>query len=112
MPNSSKHDMDVKKKASLSNLWGFSPLENIVVFTVAAGTFLMGFSLVIGRPEATKDVLPFATGLIGFLGGLVTSMFKQDKAEKTGGEKEPTDKNTVADKDTADKKDTDLHNSE
>ena len=80
--NNSKHDMEGRKERSLRNWWGFSPLENIVAFTVAAGSVLMGLSLLVGKPEATKDVLPFATGLIGFLGGLVTSMFRQDRAEK------------------------------
>jgi len=27
------------------------------------------------RPEASKDVLPFATALTGFAGGLVTAVF-------------------------------------
>ena len=52
-----------------------STLGYIVMFTVASGTFLMSISLLSGKPEATKDVLPFATGLVGFLGGLVTAMF-------------------------------------
>jgi hypothetical protein len=53
------------------------------MFTVASGTFLMSISLVSGKVDATKDVLPFATGLIGFLGGLVTAMFgAQESKEK------------------------------
>jgi hypothetical protein len=47
----------------------------IVIFTVSAGTFLMAISLLSPKPEETQDVLPFATGLVGFLGGLVTAMF-------------------------------------
>ena len=35
----------------------------------------MSISLLSPNPQATKDVLPFATGLVGFLGGLVTAMF-------------------------------------
>jgi|SRR5919106_956827 hypothetical protein len=69
-----------------------STLGYIVMFTVAAGTFLMAISLVSGKPEATKDVLPFATGLVGFLGGLVTAMFGASErvrgareAEEAGG---------------------------
>ena len=58
---------------------GFTTLGNIVTFTVAAGTFLMVVSILVPRPEATKDVLPFATGLIGFLGGLVTAMYRRDE---------------------------------
>ena len=50
-------------------------LAYIVIFTVSAGTFLMAISLLSPKPEASKDVLPFATGLVGFLGGLVTAMF-------------------------------------
>jgi hypothetical protein len=50
-------------------------LAYIVIFTVAAGTFLMSISLLSPNPDATRDVLPFATGLVGFLGGLVTAMF-------------------------------------
>lgn len=52
-----------------------STLGYIVMFTVACGTFLMAISLLSGKVDSTKDVLPFATGLIGFLGGLVTAMF-------------------------------------
>jgi predicted CDP-diglyceride synthetase/phosphatidate cytidylyltransferase len=59
-------------------LWGFSPLENIVAFTVAAAAILMGVSLFVNKPDASKDVLPFVIGLIGFMGGLVTSMFRQN----------------------------------
>jgi hypothetical protein len=72
-------------KKRFLGLWGgrdFTPLENIVAFTVAAGTVLMGLSLFIGRPEASKDVLPFATGLIGFLGGLVTAMYQRIKNDE------------------------------
>ena len=72
------------------------------MFTVAAGTFLMTISLFSSKPEATKDVLPFATGLVGFLGGLVTAMFgasegrrvseEAQKAEESKNKpKEPTD---------------------
>jgi hypothetical protein len=42
---------------------------------VAAGTFLMAISLFVNKPDASKEVLPFATGLIGFLGGLVLAMY-------------------------------------
>ena len=67
-----------RKARSLGNVWGFSPLENIVAFTVAAGAILLGVSLFVNKPDATKDVLPFVIGLIGFMGGLVTSMFRQN----------------------------------
>jgi hypothetical protein len=66
-----------------------STLGYIVMFTVAAGTFLMAISLASDKPEATKDVLPFATGLVGFLGGLVTAMFgasERVKGAREGGE--------------------------
>lgn len=54
---------------------GLGTLGGIVGFVVASGTFLMAISLFISKPDASKDVLPFATGLIGFLGGLVTAMY-------------------------------------
>lgn len=41
----------------------------------------MALSMFAGA-EATKNVLPFATGLIGFLGGMVTSMYKDDTTPK------------------------------
>lgn len=59
-------------------------LAYIVIFTVAAGTFLMSISLLSPNPEATRDVLPFATGLVGFLGGLVTAMF--GSSQRTAGQ--------------------------
>jgi hypothetical protein len=31
------------------------------------------------RPEAAKDVLPYATALVGFAGGLVTAAFRDQK---------------------------------
>jgi hypothetical protein len=87
-----------KKKYSILELWlrrpwirGFSTsistLGYIVMFTVASGTFLMALSLASAKPEATKDVLPFATGLVGFLGGLVTAMFGATQREPE--EREP-----------------------
>jgi hypothetical protein len=40
--------------------------------------------------DATKDVLPFATGLIGFLGGLVTAMYnRRDESSPPSGPTEP-----------------------
>ena len=68
-------------------------LAYIVMFTVAAGTFIIAISLLSPKPEATKDVLPFATGLVGFLGGLVTALFgaaqglpgEKDSKTKTDG---------------------------
>ena len=73
-----------QKARSLGNLWGFSPLENIVAFTVAAAAILMGVSLFVNKPDATKDVLPFVIGLVGFMGGLVTSMFRQNLSVQAG----------------------------
>ena len=73
-----------QKARSLGNLWGFSPLENIVAFTVAAAAILMGVSLFVNKPDATKDVLPFVVGLIGFMGGLVTSMLRQNQGIRPG----------------------------
>jgi hypothetical protein len=73
-----------RKVRSLGNLWGFSPLENIVAFTVAAAAILMGVSLFVNKPDATKDVLPFVIGLVGFMGGLVTSMFRQNLGVQAG----------------------------
>jgi hypothetical protein len=69
---------------------GFTTLGNIVTFTVGAGTLLMLVSIFVPRPDATKDVLPFATGLIGFLGGLVTAMYnRRDESSPPGGPTEP-----------------------
>jgi hypothetical protein len=73
-----------RKVRSLGNLRGFSPLENIVAFTVAAAAILMGVSLFVNKSDATKDVLPFVIGLIGFMGGLVTSMFSQNLTIQPG----------------------------
>jgi|GEM_PF-1272267 hypothetical protein len=73
-----------QKARSLGNLWGFSPLENIVAFTVAAAAILMGVSLFVNKPDATRDVLPFVVGLIGFMGGLVTSMLRQNPGIQAG----------------------------
>jgi hypothetical protein len=57
---------------------GFTTLGNIVAFVVACGTFLMAISRLAG-PEGTRDILPFVTGLIGFLGGLVIAMYNVDQ---------------------------------
>jgi hypothetical protein len=57
---------------------GFTTLGNVVAFVVACGTFLMGISLLAG-PEGTRNILPFVTGLIGFLGGLVIAMYNVDQ---------------------------------
>ena len=59
-------------------------LAYIVIFTVAAGTFLMSISLLSPNPDATRDVLPFATGLVGFLGGVVIVMF--GSSQRTAGQ--------------------------
>ena len=59
-------------------------LAYIVIFTVAAGTFLMSISLLSPNPDATRDVLPFATGLVGFLGGVVIAMF--GSSQRTAGQ--------------------------
>jgi len=51
-------------------------LNLILLATILSGTFLMAVSLFVpDRPEASKDVLPFATALTGFAGGLVTAVF-------------------------------------
>ena len=69
---------------------GFTTLGNIVTFTVGAGSLLMLVSIFVPRPDATKDVLPFATGLIGFLGGLVTAMYnRRDESSPPSGPTEP-----------------------
>ncbi len=64
----------------------------ILILTISAGTVLMAVSLALpmffmaSNPsappevlqqwgEAPKEVLPFATGLIGFAGGLVTAIY-------------------------------------
>ena len=63
----------------------------VLVTTISAGTILMIISLVLpifiaaypNAPpallqqinEAPKNVLPFATGLLGFAGGLVTAIY-------------------------------------
>ena len=80
MPSNDDKDKN-KPKHWWERTWhrGFTTIGNIVTFTVAAGTFLMVVSILVPRPEATKDVLPFATGLIGFLGGLVTAMYRRDE---------------------------------
>lgn len=57
---------------------GFTTLGNVVAFVVACGTFLMAISL-LARPDATREVLPFVSGLIGFLGGLVIAMYNVDR---------------------------------
>ena len=57
---------------------GFTTLGNVVAFIVACGTFLMAISLLAG-PSGTRDILPFVTGLIGFLGGLVIAMYNVDQ---------------------------------
>jgi hypothetical protein len=91
-------------KSKTSKFWprpwsnGFATLGNVVAFVVACGTFLMGISLLAG-PDGTRNVLPFVTGLIGFLGGLVVAMYNVDqmgsghkvsKTEKNGDQK-PSD---------------------
>lgn len=65
------------RKYLFSRPWmkGLGTLGGVVGFVVAAGTFLMAISLFVNKPDASKEVLPFATGLIGFLGGLVTAMY-------------------------------------
>ena len=66
-------------------------LAYIVIFTVAAGTFLMSISLLSPNPDATRDVLPFATGLVGFLGRrsdrLCLDHHKGQRDKKLGGKK-------------------------
>jgi|SoiMetStandDraft_2_1073263.scaffolds.fasta_scaffold102452_1 hypothetical protein len=82
-----KKSLALGGKTSIGHKWQgrpFTPLENIAVFTVIAGTLLMAVSLFVPRPEATKDVLPFATGLLGFLGGLVTAIYGQKEKGKSG----------------------------
>jgi hypothetical protein len=71
----------------------------ILVLTISAGTILMAVSLAMpmffmaSNPrappevleqwgEAPKDVLPFATGLIGFAGGLVTAIYGKSVSVK------------------------------
>jgi hypothetical protein len=65
------------RKSLFSRPWtkGLGTLGGVVGFVVAAGTFLMAISLFVNKPDASKEVLPFATGLIGFLGGLVLAMY-------------------------------------
>ena len=61
-------------------------LNGVLIITIAAGTLLMVFSLwAPWWPEAAKDVLPFATGLVGFAGGLVTAIFGKAGPEGTTG---------------------------
>ncbi|MGI8833139.1 MAG: hypothetical protein ACR2IS_10950 [Nitrososphaeraceae archaeon] len=68
------------RKFSLPRIWsnGFRTLGNVVAFVVACGTFLMAISLLAG-PDATREVLPFVTGLVGFLGGLVIAMYSAER---------------------------------
>ena len=55
-----------------------------MAFVVACGTFLMAISLIAG-PEGTRAILPFVTGLIGFLGGLVIAVYNVDQiSTRTG----------------------------
>ncbi len=55
-------------------------LNTILILTIVGSIVLMAFSLwAPWRPDAAKDVLPFATALVGFAGGLVTAMFKENE---------------------------------
>jgi hypothetical protein len=40
----------------------------------------MGISL-LARPDATRYVLPFVTGLVGFLEGLVVAMYNVERGD-------------------------------
>ena len=51
-------------------------LNFVILTTILAGTFLMVISLFVPyRPDAPKEVLPFATALTGFAGGLIAAVF-------------------------------------
>lgn len=47
----------------------------VLVVTILAGSAMMTIALFSPRADAIGEVLPFATGLIGFIGGLVTAIF-------------------------------------
>lgn len=57
----------------------------IAMGAIIAGTLLMAFSILVpiigGSMESAKDVLPFVTGLLGFLGGLATAVYGVEKGE-------------------------------
>jgi len=64
--------------SNISN-WIVSPLHinRTLWITITAATSVMGVSLVVSLwvPGVAKDVLPFATGLVGFAAGLITAIF-------------------------------------
>ena len=61
--------------------------NQIALWGISAGTILMLVSMFAPKVDgvsATKDVLPFATGLIGFLAGLYArAVDKKPKAKNT-----------------------------
>lgn len=52
-----------------------SNVRSVLMTTIIAGTVLMTASMFAPSPAMIKEVLPFATGLIGFAGGLVMAIF-------------------------------------
>jgi hypothetical protein len=63
-------------------------LGAVLITTILAGTFLMALSLFARNPEGTEnttqDILPFATGLLGFASGLVTALFGKRVEDLSG----------------------------
>jgi hypothetical protein len=64
-------------------------LGAVLITTILAGTFLMALSVFTrnasGTENTTQDILPFATGLLGFASGLVTALFGRRMEESHGG---------------------------
>jgi hypothetical protein len=76
------------------NRWVHTDIYNVwtvLMWTVLSAAGLMVVALVVQKFDhfminATKDVLPLATGLVGFAGGVVTAIFGKEAAAaaKTG----------------------------
>lgn len=47
----------------------------VLIFTIVAACALMIAAMYAPHPDAVEKVLPFATGIVGFLGGLITAIF-------------------------------------
>jgi hypothetical protein len=66
-------------------------MKEVLIVTILAATFIMSlpFFITFFNPTSTatesiKDVLPFATALAGFAGGLVVAMFARSGNSNNG----------------------------
>jgi hypothetical protein len=66
-------------------------MKEVLIVTILAATFVMSlpFFITFFNPSSTatesiKDVLPFATALAGFAGGLVVAMFARSGNSSSG----------------------------